>query len=824
MTTSRSLLLLEAVERARLVTVRDVAVHLDLRHDDGFESVTRIHFSCSEPGGSTFVDFHGTSLTRVELNGHPVEARWSEGRIALDDLAAENELVVAGEMAYSSDGEGLHRHVDAADGNTYLYAMSFLDAAPRWFACFDQPDLKARYSFEVLAPEGWLVRGNSRAEQLAPGVWRLGPSNPLSTYLVTLVAGPWAQVTDVWAPGDGDEMALALLARQSLADELNRDASDILAVTRACLAEYERLFGMRYPFGDYLQVFAPDFNAGAMENPGCVIFRDQFLARGETTEAQRASRAGVIAHEMAHQWFGDLVTMRWWDDLWLNESFAEYMGHRVCTDVAGYELWTEFGTRRKAWGFAADQAPSTHPVAGNGAADARAALANFDGISYAKGASVLRQLAAWMGEGRFLAGLRDYFAAHAWGNATMADLMDAWRAQGVEGLDEWASRWLTTAGLDLVSASVDGDQACLLRGGTRPHALEVAVVGAKGSHEQVGVVLDGERVVVPLAVRPGDVVLPDSDDSGWARIRPAVVGDQRWWRFPGRVLPTTAQRVAFGEAMRDAVRSGDLDPAEALDQVLANLPGESHPLLVQTRLAWARELCGAWSAPDARAQRRRRVADVAVAMMDDAEPGSDLELVALRCLLLVGDDLERLQAWRRGECLPRPLGPEEQWDVVRRLVVLGGDPVVIDDQLAIDRSSSAEVQAAECRACIPTDEAKREALAVVLEAGQPSAYLAAATARGIFRNEQHALTRALVRPWFEGIAATARFRQGWALASVVRAGFPMSHADRPAVEACRRALAAHDVDPGVRRELVDALDELERAARAVESSITGVRT
>ena len=412
----------------------------------------------------------------------------------------------------------------------------------------------------------------------------------------------------------------------------------------------------------------------------------------------------------------------------------------------------------------------------------------------------------------------------SWGKATMADLMDAWRAQGVEGLDEWASRWLTTAGLDLVSASVDGDQACLLRGGTRPHALEVAVVGAKGSHEQVGVVLDGERVVVPLAVRPGDVVLPDSDDSGWARIRPAVVGDQRWWRFPGRVLPTTAQRVAFGEAMRDAVRSGDLDPAEALDQVLANLPGESHPLLVQTRLAWARELCGAWSAPDARAQRRRRVADVAVAMMDDAEPGSDLELVALRCLLLVGDDLERLQAWRRGECLPRPLGPEEQWDVVRRLVVLGGDPVVIDDQLAIDRSSSAEVQAAECRACIPTDEAKREALAVVLEAGQPSAYLAAATARGIFRNEQHALTRALVRPWFEGIAATARFRQGWALASVVRAGFPMSHADRPAVEACRRALAAHDVDPGVRRELVDALDELERAARAVESSITGVRT
>ncbi|HEY9291093.1 MAG TPA: M1 family aminopeptidase, partial [Microlunatus sp.] len=426
----------EARARAELITVRNTSISLDLSDQQGpgaaeFRSVSTIEFDASA-GAETFLDFQGVRLNAITLNGRPVDLDcWSDDRIALADLEPTNTVVVDGVMAYSSDGEGLHRHVDPADGRSYLYAMSFLDAAPRWFGCFDQPDLKSQYRLEVLAPADWTVHGNGPAAKDSSTTsgdsarWTISPPQPLSSYFVTLIAGPYASLYS-----EHDGIPYGIHVRASLGDALEREAEDIFTVTGQCFDYYHRIFGVRYPFGEYHQAFVPDFNAGAMENPGCVTFRDSFIYRARATRAERASRAGVIAHEMAHQWFGDLVTMRWWDDLWLNESFAEYMAHRCCTEATDYPLMAEFGIQRKAWGYVVDQSDATHPVAGNGSADAATALQNFDGISYAKGAAVLLQLASYLGDDVFLAGLRRYFDDHRFGNAEFAELVACWAAAG----------------------------------------------------------------------------------------------------------------------------------------------------------------------------------------------------------------------------------------------------------------------------------------------------------------------------------------------------------------------------------------------------------
>ena len=804
----------EAEARAALITVTRVHVELDLRDaGDHFTSITSISFDCHDPGACTFVDFCGASLDELVLNGERIEAPgWAEGRIPLNGLAGHNELRVRGTMVYSSDGEGLYRHVDAADGETYLYAMSFLDAAPRWFASFDQPDLKAPHGFTVHTPDHWTVVGNQPAHQVSPGQWEIAPGHPLSSYVVTLAAGPWHRVGGGHhgRNSQGRPVALDLYARRSLAAQLDAEADDILAVTRASLDAYAGHFASDYPFHDYAQVFAPDFNAGAMENPGCVVFREQYLGRGPVSRRERANRAGTICHEMAHQWFGDLVTMRWWDELWLNESFAEFMGHRVATEAAGYPLWTQFGLFRKQWGMDADLGPASHPVAGNGAADARAALANFDGISYAKGAAVLRQLAEWMGTDRFEAGLRQHFAHHAYGNATMADLLEAWRAQGVEGLDEWVRAWLTTSGADLVRVAQD-EPPSLLREGNRPHSLRLAVHGpdCDTGHR---LLVEQERTPLPSA-GPGSLLLPDADDRCWARVRPAVVGSSDPWNFPLDRL-ATASRVTMLSALRDAWRHAEVGTGRALGLLLTQLSAEPDDDVLAWMTAQLPLLAGTWSPPARRGARRGFALEVVDALLAQAEPGSDRHLLLTRFVLDLVDDTERLEQLlaAAGE---HALAPDERWKAVRRSVTLGADPALVDRELQRDRSSAGELAAATARALVPTPEAKQQALRLVLEPSGASAYQVQATAAGLFPAEQHELTAPLARRWLAGIAATAEFRSGWALAAAVRAGFPASHADRATLTAARSVLRAPGLDPSLARALGDAVAELELQVSAL---------
>ena len=444
----------EARQRAELISVSSMEVDLDLARADEtgeetFASTTTIRFACAQPGASTFLDLKPAELRSLTLNGAALDpSGLGDGRIELHGLEADNVLVAVATMRYSRDGQGLHRAVDPADGQHYVYGHLFLDAAPSVFACFDQPDLKAPYAVSVTAPEGWQVIGNGAAAEVEPGRWELARTKPLATYFVTVCAGPWASVRS-----EHDGIPLGIHARASLREPLERQAEQMLEVTRACFDYYHRLFGIRYPFGEYHQVFVPEFNAGAMENPGCVTFRDTYVFRGAAARDEVLTRSNTIAHEMAHMWFGDLVTMRWWDDLWLNESFAEYMAHRTSVDATEFtEGWVDSTVARKMWGYAAERTPSTHPVAGGAALDAQAALQDFDGISYAKGAATLRQLIAHIGDDAFIAGVSAYLREHAYGNGTLADFLGSMERASGQDLGEWSKAWLLTAGLDVIAA------------------------------------------------------------------------------------------------------------------------------------------------------------------------------------------------------------------------------------------------------------------------------------------------------------------------------------------------------------------------------------
>jgi aminopeptidase N len=811
-----SLTRVEAEVRAAVLRVESVEVTLDLSDPTLPTSRTVLRFSSTVD--ATFVDFAGDELVSAVLNGRTLDpASWQRARIPLTGLQADNVLEVEGRMAYSSDGEGLHRHVDPADGQTYLYAMSFLDAAPRWFACFDQPDLKARYVVDVTAPADWTVLGNGPAVSTEPGRWRITPAHPLSTYFTTLVAGPYASV---W--GEHDGIPLGLHIRASLRAELEEQAPDMLAVTAASFDYYHALFGVRYPFGEYHQAFVPDFNAGAMENPGCVTFRDGYVPRGRVTRTERGGRAATIAHEMAHQWFGDLVTMRWWDDLWLNESFAEYLAHRCVSDATQYALWPEFGIIRKDWGSVADQSPSTHPVAGNEAPDAAAALQNFDGISYAKGASVLRQLAAHVGDEVFIAGLRDYMGRHAYGNATFADLLQAWTRAGAQDLPAWAGAWLRTTGMDtldvehadagvrVVATAPAGERV-------RPHTVQVGVVDEAGALTVLDPVLVGAEpsAVVPLAT-PAVLVTPDATDLAWAKLR---FGPDGWQRvlaaLPG--LRDDTASVPVWNALRDAVRDATLDPGLALRIVEAALPTTSADIVLASVQGFALDqLAGAYAPSSERAGRADRVRRVAWTLVDGADPGSDRQLVGFRQAVRAEGDPDRLRAWYAGRDLPEgvEMDPELVWSVVERWCTVQTGTELLDDALAKDTSASGQVHAARARARRPGPAAKEAAWRLIVEPSSAGAYELYATGDGFWVAEQTELTAPYVARYFAEIGSTAAFREGWALGQVATQAFPRTAATPESLELAEAALGT-DLAAQVRRAVTDGTDRLRRAVSSL---------
>ena len=802
----RSLTHTEALARFEQLAVTSYDVRLDLAVDDAtFGSVTTIVFESS--GGPTFVDLKPARVNDIRLNGKQLGAdELDRGRMPLLTQAGTNELVVDAVMGFRNDGEGLHRSVDPADGRHYVYGMSFMDAAPSIFACFDQPDLKAPYTFHVIAPEDWVVIGNAPVCSSDPGpgsttLWELETTQPLSTYFVTLVAGPYHVLRD-----QHDGIPLGLSARASIAEHLDADADELFTMTRQCFDEFHRLFGIRYPYGDYHQAFVPEFNAGAMENPGCVTFRDTLVFTSRVTRGARAFRATTVSHEMAHQWFGNIVTPKWWDDLWLNESFAEYLGNRVATEVTEYaDAPVHLSYARRHWGLVADQSPSTHPVAGNGAVDATSALQDFDGISYTKGSSVLKQLNTAIGDPAFFGGTLDHFTRHRFGNATMTDLFASWERAGAGDLSAFTENWLRTAGPD--SIRLDRRAGALRRitppehPADRPHTFRVALAGDDGWTTQQVDINASETAYVAT----GPVVLDPYEDT-WADFH---LDEETVSALPG-LLPGVEDDMLLATIwaqVRNGLRNARLDPRDVVDLLEARLPVEDTETTLRHVMPWVFGTVLA-VAPPGSAERIHRAAR---SRLEGAEVGSELQLSAFRAAVDSASDVELLRGWLAGPPAGIEVDLDVRWRILVRLAVLGATDVAeLGAELAAAPTAITHVEHTRARASLPTAEAKEFAWQRFSGEVDVSNYELEAAGLGMWRGGQERVTTAYVDRYFAELPGTVEVRSGWLLADAAEMFYPVTSLTQSTLDAARTLIDDPGLDPSLRRRVVDAADHTAR--------------
>ncbi|MBP5917534.1 aminopeptidase N [Streptomyces scabiei] len=824
----------EAQARARLLDVHRYEIALDLtRGDETFDSRTVIHFTVrgKKKAADTFVELKPAELRSVTLDGEPLDPGTLDGnRLTLKGLTpGDHELRVDAAMRYSRTGEGMHRFTDPTDNETYVYTQLFMDDVQRVFAAFDQPDLKAAFDLTVTAPDGWTVLANGITERQDDGTWQAATTPPISTYLVAVAAGPWHSVRT-----EHRGLPFGIHCRRSLAPHLDTDADELLDITRALFDRYHAKFEEPYPFDSYDQAFVPEFNAGAMENPGLVTFRDEFVYRSAVTDTERQTRAMVIAHEMAHMWFGDLVTLRWWDDIWLNESFAEYMGYQTLTEASRFtNTWVDFGVARKAWGYDADQRPSTHPVAPENVDDTAAALLNFDGISYAKGASALRQLVAWLGEKDFLAGINAHFTRHRFGNATLADFIDNLAGATERDVHAWADAWLRTTGVDTltpkISRAADGTHTLTVdRAGSRPHHITVGVYDRDPGDDHGHLTLR-DRVELdlpqaaeqPIGKRPALLLLNDGDLT-YAKIRfdtesaAAVTA-----HLSG--LPDPLTRAVVWNALRDAVRDAELPAAAYLEAARTHLPHESDLAIVQGVLSFATtQVADRYLTPEQRPAGLATLGSLCRDLIRRTEDGDNpgLRLTAVRHFIDVAAHPETIAAWLADGTVPGgpELDPELRWRVLGRLAVLGAvDTATVDEELERDPSASGREGAARCRAALPEPEAKQAAWEAMFTTDDLSNYLFTATAQGFWQPEQAALlTEYVERYWADAVTLAAR--RGPAIAEAAgRWAFPVYAVDPETLGLGERCLQDDELIPALRRKLVDQLDDLARALRVREA-------
>ncbi|MEU0070235.1 aminopeptidase N [Streptomyces sp. NPDC006332] len=822
----------EAQTRARLIDVHRYTIDLDLTAgDDTFDSRTVIRFTvrADQDVTDTFVEVKPAALRSVTLDGQPLDPETlDENRLPLKNLTpGEHELRVDADMRYSRTGEGMHRFTDPTDGETYLYTQLFMDDVQRVFAAFDQPDLKAVFDLSVKAPEEWTVLANGITEHLGEGRWQAAPTPLISTYLVAVAAGPWHSVRT-----EHRGLPFGIHCRRSLAPYLDTDADEILDITRQCYDRYHEKFQEPYPFDSYDQAFVPEFNAGAMENPGLVTFRDEFVYRSAVTETERQTRAMVIAHEMAHMWFGDLVTLRWWDDIWLNESFAEYMGYQTLTEATRFtDTWTDFGVTRKAWGYDADQRPSTHPVAPENVDDTASALLNFDGISYAKGASALRQLVTWLGEKDFLAGINTHFTRHKFANATLADFIDSLAAHTDRDVHAWADAWLRTTGVDTLTPHITTDGGtCTLtvkHTGSRPHRVAVGLydrdIADDGHHlalrERLDLDIPQTRTAEPhpIGKRPALLLLNDGDLT-YAKIR----FDTESFRTAGAALaglPEPVTRAVVWNALRDAVRDAELPPTAYLEAARTHLPHETDLALVQGVLAFAStQITDRYLTPEQRPAALATLTALCRDLIRRTEDGDHpgLRLIAVRHHIDVAAHPDTIAAWLADGTVPGgpELDPELRWRVLARLAALGAtDEAAIAAELERDPSATGQEGAARCRAALPDPDTKAKAWASMFTTDDLSNYLFTATAQGFWQPEQADLVHEYVPRYFQDAVAVAA-RRGPAIADAAgRWAFPTHAVDTDTLQQGQTCLRDTDPIPALRRKLADQLDDLARALR-----------
>ena len=664
---------LEAAERSATVRTQSYDVVLDLtRGETVFGSTTTARFTAT-PGSSTFIDLVAPTVRSVTLNGAPLDPAevYADSRIALKDLAADNELVVVADCAYMHTGEGLHRFTDPADGETYLYSQFEVPDSRRVFAVFEQPDLKASFTFTVTAPSSWTVLSNSPTPEPAPTkasdgsgdahTFAFDPTEPMSSYVTAIVAGPYVGATDEYVAGDGRIVPLGVYCRKSLVEHM--DSEEILDLTKRGFAYYEDLFATPYAFTKYDQIFVPEFNAGAMENAGCVTHRDDYIFRSRPVEARVERRAVTILHELAHMWFGDMVTMTWWNDLWLNESFAEFMSHLALAEATKYtEGWTGFMVR-KDWGLKQDQLPTTHPITAE-IRDLADVEVNFDGITYAKGASVLRQLVSYVGRDAFFAGLHEYLTKHSYANATLDDLLTELAAASGRDLASWSKVWLEEAGVTLlrpvVTTAEDGTierleitQEAFSEGASlRPHRLGVAgySLTEEGTLTQVfreELDVDGASTVVEAAAgiaRP-DFILVNDGDLGYAKVRL----DEQSLAFAVANITKFTDSLTRGVVMAsawDMTRDGEMAARDYLNLALTSIPVEDNMSLLMLTLRHIDEAVRTFVAPQARPEAAEDTGRRLLLLARTAASGSDAQRMLVAAAARNASSEEQFEAVR----------------------------------------------------------------------------------------------------------------------------------------------------------------------------------
>jgi aminopeptidase N len=827
----------EAAARSALITVASYHVDLDLTGgDEVFRSVSVVKFGCRAPGAASFINLTAPAVHEITLNGQQVSLAAFDGdRITLEDLAAGNVLRVVADCAYSRSGEGLHRFTDPADGRVYLYSDLETFDAHRVYACFDQPDMKATYELAVTAPADWIVVSNMAPESSIEDVqarrWHFPPTPVLPTYITAVAAGPYHVVRD-----EHDGIPLGLFCRQSLASYLDPD--EILAVTRQGFDFYHNSFGIKYPFGKYDQLFVPEFKEGAMENAGCVTFLESYIFRSRVTDFAREARGETILHEMAHMWFGDLVTMRWWDDLWLNESFATWAGTLAQAEATRWtSAWTTFAQLYKSWAYRQDQLPSTHPIAAD-IPDIHAVEVNFDGITYAKGAAVLKQLVAYVGRENFLDGVRKYFGAHAWGNATLADLLSALEQTSGRDLASWSREWLQTAGVNTLrpaySVGADGrftefaveQEAAETHPLLRSHRIAIGLYDRTeaGLSRRLRVETDvaGPRTVIPeLAgqLRP-DLVLVNDDDLSYAKIRLDPHSLQTLIDNSIGLFTDSLPAALCWAAAWDMCRDGEMAARDYVRLVLAGITSVADISVVQTLLRQAGTAVRRFADPGWRPTGLALLASAVRDLLLAAPPGSDEQLAYVRAfagaatsaedLALVADLLDgsvRLDGLS--------VDTEMRWALLARLVSRGFRSfgvAEIDAELARDATDAGERHAATCRAAIPTAEAKRATWQMLI-GGELTIAMFRAVLAGFVDLDQPALIEPYREDYFAVVGDAWRDWSSAMAQDFVSGAYLVGPLSQETVAATDDYIARAQPPAALRRLLIEGRDDVLRALR-----------
>ncbi|MCE0535641.1 aminopeptidase N [Kineosporia rhizophila] len=841
----------EAAARAAAFTVQSYDIDLDLTTGaETFRSVTTVRFTATDEAPGLFIDLIAPTVHEVVLNGNPLDVAEvvSTARIALPGVTAgANELRVVADAEYMQTGEGLHRFVDPVDGETYLYTQFEVADARRVFACFDQPDLKATYTWTVQAPSHWQVVTVASAVEPEPAgegtsVWRFAPTELMSPYVTALVAGPYHRVTDELTVRDGRTIPLGVFCRKSLAEHL--DADNVIAITKAGFAWFEETFDCDYPFPKYDQLFVPEFNAGAMENAGAVTITEVYVFRSRVPQALIERRALTILHELAHMWFGDLVTLRWWDDLWLNESFAEYASTRCQAEATEWATsWTTFSSAEKSWAYRQDQLSSTHPIVAD-MRDLEDVEVNFDGITYAKGASVLKQLVHWVGQEDFDAGLRKYFKTHAWGNTTLKDLLGHLEETSGRDLDSWSKAWLQTAGVNTLRPVIEtGEDRVITRFAIaqeataeyphlRPHRLVVGgydvVEGKLRRTTRIELDVTGALTEVPQLVgsaRP-DLILINDEDLAYTKIRLDAGSLDTATGHLAHFEDSLARTLIWGAAW-DMTRDAELPARSFADLVLANIASVDDPSVAQTLLRQLSATLESYVAPEFREATTAAAAEKLFALLKTAEPGSDTQLLLARSFAAHASTPEQLASIRAllsGELSIDGLAvdTEMRWSLLIALVAgaVAGE-AEIDAELARDDTATGRVHAAAARAAVPTPEAKAAAFKSVVEDGDLPNTVQQAVIGGFNRVHDRSLLAPYVAPYFAALTKVYAERTSEMAAQIATGLYPSAQPVNHVLAATQEWLDASEAEPALRRLVVEGRDAVERAGRAQERDLQG---